>query len=315
MSDVTYERLKNNIAEESTNGSQVTVTFKCPVTEKLHHAVATMRASKGMGAEVKKQVKNELLYSAKRGLRSLLRGVLGGGRAGYAAGNVAAKSVPNAGSPVFDKAAQERAVVEAFESVASEFAWSEEQKAYIDAEEANVLMSDFDKQLKNHPIQGQWERSVTARMLAEIVAADGKIEDEEREFFESFLSDDTGTLDEVIEQGSLSKVELEEVKPDARASMMMLAYSIAMTDEKLDAAEQEALAKFAKGLGIPLDREEQIRSWSAAKVVETMLEGCYADGQIDDDERKRISELANNIGVNEALVAKLDVNIRKRKGI
>lgn len=315
MSDVTYERLKNNIAEESTNGSQVTVTFKCPVTEKLHHAVATMRASKGVGAAVKKQVKNELLYSAKRGLRSLLRGVLGGGRVASSAGNVAARSVPNAGAPVFDKAAQQRAVVEAFESVSREFAWSEEQQAYIDAGEADVMMSEFDKQLRDHPIAGQWERNVTARMLAEIVAADGKVSDDERDFFEAFLSDDTGTLDEVLKAGSLSKLELEEVKPDARASMMMLAYAMAMTDEVLDAEEQTALANFAKGLGIALEREEQLRHWAASKIVETMLNECYADGQIDADERKRIEQLAENIGINEALVAKLDVNIRKRKGL
>ena len=315
MSDVTYERLKNNIAEESVNGSQVTVTFKCPVTEKLHHAVATMRASTGVGAQVKKQAKNELLYSAKRGLRNLLRGVLGSGRAGYVAGNAAAGAVPQAGSQTFDKAARERAVVEAFESQANHFAWSEEQKAYVDAEHAEVSLSDFDRQLRDHPIAGQWERNVTARMLAEVIAADGKVEDEERDFFEAFLSDDTGTLDEVMKQGPLSKFELEEVKPDARATMLMLAYATAMTDEVLDASEQTALAGFAKGLGIALDREEQIRHWAACKIVEEMLKGCYADGQIDTEERQRISELGQNIGVNEALVAKLDVNIRKRKGI
>lgn len=316
MSEITYERLKNNIAEESVNGSQVTVTFKCPVTEKLHHAVATMRPAMGVGAQVKKQVKNELLYSAKCGLRSLLRGVLGGGRVASSAGNVAARSVPNASAGNFDRAAREAAVVEAFQSLANEFAWSEEQQAYIDAEEAQVSMSEFDKQLKAHPIQGQWERSVTARMLAEIVMADGKVEEEERDFFESFLvGPDTQNLDDVVKKGSLSKFELEEVKPDARASMMMLAYAMAMTDEVLDASEQTVLAKFAKGLGIALEREEQLRHWAACKIVEEMLKGCYADGTIDGDERKRIEKLAANIGVNEALVAKLDVQVRKRKGI
>jgi hypothetical protein len=43
-----------------------------------------------------------------------------------------------------------------------------------------------------------------------------------------------------------------------------------------------------------------------------MLSGCYADGKLDDDERKRISKLAHGIGINEALVAKIDVRIRKR---
>ncbi|MBZ0135372.1 MAG: TerB family tellurite resistance protein [Planctomycetes bacterium] len=315
MSDITYERLKNNIAEESVNGAQVTVTFRCPATERIHHAIATMRPDTGVGAQVTRQAKNELLHSARRGLRNLLRGVLGGST-GSVAGSAAASAVPRAGSVTLDRTARERAVVEAFESVAAEFAWSDEQQAYIDAEEAHVLMSDFDKQLRAHPITGHWERSVTARMLAEVVMADGVIDDDEREFFEGFMtSKDTQSLDDLVKTGALSKLELGETKPDARASMMMLAYSMAMTDEKLDAAEQAILAKFAKGLGIALDREEQIRHWACVKVVETMLNECYADGKLDGAERGRIETLAANIGVNEALVAKLDVNVRKRKGI
>lgn len=316
MSELTYEKLKNNIAEEEVNGSQVSVTFKCPVTEKLHHAVATMRPSTGAAANVKKQAKNELLYAAKRGLRGLLRGVLGGGRAGAVAGNVAAQSVPNAGAATYDKAAQQAAVVQAFEAVIANFAWDEAQKAFVDAESLELALSEFDKQLRDHPITGQWERSVTARMLAEIVAADGKVEDDEREFFADFLvSKETQSLEDLLKKGKLSKLELEECKPDARATMLMLAYAIAMTDENLAAAEQVRLAEFCKALGVSLDREELLRHWAAEKTVENVLSGCYADGEIDDDERKRIDQLAHNIGVNEALVAKLDVSVRKRLGV
>jgi len=200
MAEVTYDQLKNNIAEEEVNGSTVTVTFKCPVTEKLYHAVATMRPEKGVAANVKKQAKNELLYAARRGLRGLLRGVLGGGRVGYAAGNAAARSVPQAGSPTFGRASREAAVVEAFEAVAPELAWDDARKAFVDAETLELAMSDFDRQLRDHPISGEWERSVTARMLAEIVAADGKIEDEEREYFSAFLtSKETHSLDDLQE--------------------------------------------------------------------------------------------------------------------
>jgi uncharacterized membrane protein YebE (DUF533 family) len=315
MAEITYERLKNNIAEETVNGSQVSVTFKCPVTEKTHTATATMRASTGAGAKVKSRAKNEVIYAAKRGLRSLLRGVLGGGRAGSVAGNVAASSVPHGGSASYDKNSQQAAVVDAFRTVARNFAWNQEKQAYIDAETAEVTLSDFDRQLRDHPIEGKWERTVTARMLAEVANADGSVDEEEREFFESALDADLGSLDDLLKQGELSKFELEEVKPDARASMMMLACAMAMTDEVLDPKEQEVLARFAKGLGISLDREEQLRHWAAAKVVETMLEGCYEDGTLDDEERKRIGALATNIGINEGLVAKIDINIRKREGL
>ena len=314
MSDITYERLKLNIAEEEVNGAQVTVTFKCPVTEKMYHAVTTMRPATGVGAKVQKQAKNELLSAARRGFRGLLRSVLGGGSVGRVAGNVASSSVPSSSGVVYDKSSRETAVVDAFRPLAVNFVWDDARKAYIDATEAADTMSAFDKQLKDHPIDGKWERGVAARMLAEIVAADGKVEDEEREFFEAFLTDDTGSLDELIKGGPLSELELSETKPNGRATMLMLAYSIAMTDEKLDAAEQAALARFAKGLGVSQSREESLRQWASEKVIENMLVGCYADGQLDDAERARISSLAQNIGINEALVAKIDVRVRKRLG-
>jgi hypothetical protein len=49
-------------------------------------------------------------------------------------------------------------------------------------------------------------------------------------------------------------------------------------------------------------------------VIENILLGCYADGKLDAAEQERIGKLAVNIGVNEALVAKVDVRVRKRLG-
>ena len=316
MPEITYDKLKNIIAEEEVNGSQVSVTFKCPTTEKIYHAVGTMRPSTGVASKVKKQAKNELLYAAKRGLRGLLRGVLGGGRVGSVAGNVAAQSVPHAGAPVFDRAARERAVIESFEAVAQDFAWDEAAKSYVDAESLEIALSDFDRQLRDHPIDGKWERSVAARMLAEIIAADGQVEDEERDFFASFLTGkDTQSIEDLVNEGKLSNLELEECKPDTRASMLMLAYAVAMTDEELAEGELVRLAEFSKAFGVSLDREEALRHWAAQKIVESILMGCYADGELDDEERKRIDQLAQGIGVNEALVAKMDVGVRKRLGV
>jgi len=95
----------------------------------------------------------------------------------------------------------------------------------------------------------------------------------------------------------------------------MLAYAIAMTDEHLDEAEQVRLAEFCKAFGVSQDREDMLRSWAAGKIVESMLRSCYEDGKLDEDERARIEKLAQNIGVNEALVAKMDVQVRKRLGV
>jgi uncharacterized tellurite resistance protein B-like protein len=311
LPQVTYARLKQNIALEEVHGDVVAVTFHCPVTGKLFHAVATMRPPviaplpPGKGG-------TELHTHARRGFRGLLRGVFAAAVVDEATARKRSRHLPGATAVYYDHTSRETAVVEAFETLATNFAWDEARQAFVEAEVMHNTLSGFDMQLQSHPLLNKWERVMAARMLAEIVAADGKVTSAEREFFKSFLSTDTGTLDELIQQGRVSKMELEETRPAARATMLMLAYGVAMCDERLDAREQNILARLAKGLGVALDREEQIRHWACEKVVENMLSGCYADGKLDDDERKRISKLAHGIGINEALVAKIDVRIRKR---
>ena len=303
MAAITYERLKNNIAEDEVSGPLVMVTFRCPVTEKLIHSVATMREAGGKVSGA----------PALAGLQASLHTVFAPVQETQH-DKVSGKPLELHGGTNFDRAAHERAVVEAFEAVAPQFAWDNERKAFIDAEEAKNPLCQFDRQLLDHPIDASWERVVAARMLGAIAAADGKISAGERAFFASVLNSETGTLDSLIKEGAPSKLELEETRPGARATMLMLAYALALSDEHLDASEIKLLDKFARALGVNMEREENIRHWASEKVVENMLAGCYADGRLDADEMKRIEGLARNIGVNEALVAKIDVRVRKRLG-
>ncbi|MCB9933882.1 MAG: TerB family tellurite resistance protein [Planctomycetes bacterium] len=292
MTELTYEKLKRNIAEEEVLGDMLSVTFKCPVTEKIYHAVAMLRPASPM---------SHPLETARRGFRNLLGNMFHGERGETTTAN-------------HDREAIERAGVEAFEAVSSHFAWDESRKAFVDAATAEMPLSDFDRQLHDHPLTGDWERNVAARMLAEIAAADGTVTPTEREFFEGFLNSEMGPLDQLVKRGKLSKLDLEECRPASRATLLMLANAIAMTDEHLDADEQARLAEYGKAFGVSLEREELIRHWAAEKVVENMLYGCYADGRLNDEERTRIEQLAGNIGINQALVAKIDVRVRKRLG-
>lgn len=305
MPQLTYERLKNNIAAEEVAGDQVLVTFRCPATEKLHHAVATMRPPTIANHD---KPGTGRITPGRLGFRGVLRGVFA------PAAPTKAKSDPGATVVYFDRSSRETAILEAFETIATQFAWDEERQAFVDAELAQNTLSPFDFQLRNHPLTDKWHRNLCARMLAEVVAADGKVTHAEREFFKACLSTETGTLDDLLQSGRVSKMELEESRPATRATMLMLAYAMAMSDEQLDPREQNILARLAKGLGVALDREEQIRHWACEKVVENMLAGCYADDELDNAERDRIGKLAHGIGINEALVAKIDVRVRKRHG-
>lgn len=307
MSGITFDRLKNNIAEDEVSGPLVMVTFRCPVTEKMYHSIATMHEARPAHADA------SLNDRARDGLQASLHKVFEPSP-DHDVDKISGKQLPAHGGTKFDRAAHERAVVEAFEAVAPQFAWDNERKAFIDAEEANNPLCQFDRQLLDHPIDAHWERVVAARMLAGIAAADGEVSESEREFFNSVLNRETGTLMELIDAGKPSNLELEETRPGSRATMLMLAYALALSDEHFDEREMVLLEKFAKGLGVSPERVEQIRHWASEKVIENMLLGCYADGKLDEAELERIAKLAVNIGVNQALVAKIDVRVRKRLG-
>lgn len=314
MPEVTYDQLKNNVVEEKVNGATMHVTFKCPSTDKTFDASAPMPRKDGVGARMKTKAKNEMLYAAKRGFRRLLRGVFGGGAVGRAASNVGSSAVGHGGraSVEYDK---KGGVVAAFESIQENFAWDAGRQAYVDATGMEGMVGEFDTQLQNHPLASQWDKGVAARMMAEIIAADGDVGDDEREFFEGFVNDDTGTLNEIIEKGKLSRVELEETTPDSRATMFMLACAVAFSDEELDDAEIARLSEFAEQLGIRPDREKALKQYACEKVIENTLSGYYADGELDEDERISINGMAAGIGVDETLVERLDVRVRKRLGI
>lgn len=313
MAEVTYEKLQNNIVEEKINGSRVTVTFKCPATDNTFTGTATMPRKDGVGARVKQRAKRNMVYAAKRGFRSLMHNVFGGGVAGTTAGDVASSAVGSGSSSVeYD---QKAGVVEAFNIIRDNFAWDESKKAFVDATAMEGMVSDFDRQLRDHPLVSKWDKGVAARMMVEIMAADGNVDDDERDFFEGFITDDTGTVDEMLEKGKLANIELEETTPDSRATMFMLANAMALIDESLDEAEVVRLHEFAVALGIRPEREEEIKNWAAEKVVENTIAGCYEDGSLSDEDKERLNKLAANIGVNEAMVAKLDIRVRKRQGI
>ncbi|MHC4840633.1 MAG: tellurite resistance TerB family protein [Planctomycetota bacterium] len=315
MSDISYDKLQKNIASEEAEGTIVRCTFICAATGKTFPSEGIMKPVSGIGTNVKKAAKRGLFSAAKRGLRGALRSVFGSGIVGQAAQSATSGSINPGSKAEYNDDSRKDAVVAAFLKVSKKFAWSKDDNAYVVVEHLEDMLSEFDKQLRDFPLKNRWDKAVCARALAEIAGSDGKIEDEEQEMFNSVLDDDTGSLDEVIKAGKLSNMELDEVTPDARGTILMLGWMMAFCDEKLDDAERDRLTSMAEQMGFRTDRLQHFMHIAAEQVVVNMLEGCYEDGSLDEEEKTRIAELAGNIGVNEALVAKLDVKTRIRLGI
>lgn len=301
MPDLTYERLKNNIADESVEDGMVYVSFRCPATGRVHHALTEIKPR----ADETPQGTRALISVARQGLGHSLQSALGSPPPRPVSGH----------SAVADRGALESAVVEAFEAVADQFAWDVARGAFVDIEALESSVCEFDRQLRRSPLTRPTDRRIAAKLLMEVAGSDGKIEEPERRLLRSLFSENTMRIDPAAMQRRTSPLEIDETSPAARETILMLAHAIALCDDKVSDHERQRLVELAALLGVKQERDAELHLWAAEKMIELILRGCYADGRLDAAERERIGKLAVNMGVNVALVAKIDVRVRTRRGL
>ncbi len=322
MSNVTYEQIQPLLTKEELQGSTMSCAFKCPVSDQVVEANGTVRVQRqdGLAAKAKTSFKRNLLSSVRRSVMGAVSGALGHGIFGRTGREVAGGAMSgvqkNANQPKMTDVDKQAAVVDAFKSVLSKFAWDAENNRWISAQAAGESLTDFAGQLQDAPVQQKYDVGVLARMLTEIAAADGDIAEEEKAMLYSFLPADMGTVSDLINRPPLSKMELEEVaEGGVRDTMLMLAWAIALTDEQLDDAEQQKLTAFADGLGIDEERRAVLKSYAQKHIVTGAIQQAYADGALQADEKEDLLNLAQGIGLSEEDTERLEIKYRKRMGI
>ena len=136
MIDITYEMIQPNVANITTNGSAVEVSWKCAETGKdMGRSTAQQQADNSVGGKllttVKQSVVREIGFGIVRGISSLL---------GDSAGRVARDATWSASSQLqsnvnaasyYNESTKRAAVVQAFKEVQSKFNWSEEKKHFF----------------------------------------------------------------------------------------------------------------------------------------------------------------------------------------
>jgi hypothetical protein len=137
MVEFTYDMIKANIANATTNGSAVEVSWKCAATGKdMGRSTAHQQADSSIGGKVFTTVKQSVVREIGYEIMSFVAKLLGGG----AAGRVARDATYSASSQLQSKAntasyynesTKRAAIVRAFKEVESKFDWSEEKKQFV----------------------------------------------------------------------------------------------------------------------------------------------------------------------------------------
>ncbi|MCH2022490.1 MAG: TerB family tellurite resistance protein [Saprospiraceae bacterium] len=155
---------------------------------------------------------------------------------------------------VFTDKEKEAAIVNAFKGIMNEIIYDSKEKKWRIASG----VSEFEKRMKKFPLVEIYDKKIMARMLVEMARADQRIEEQERLFFESFLTPDTGKLGDLMRSPYLTYSDCEKVNKKARNTLFLVVAAVALTDNEFNIKEQEKLNSFAKMLDFDDTTKEKL---------------------------------------------------------
>ncbi len=317
MSEISYDRIQPLIAASEQRGSAMAVTFTCPTTGTSVEASASIQRGKGLADVAKQSAKKNVMWSIRSAVSRTVRGVLGSGILGRVGNDLAREVMSNVEQGARDSFSDDEkqaAIVRAFESVSSRFAFDPKAGRFVGASAAE--QSGFDRQLTSAPVTERYDRGVLARLLVEIAAADGKVDADERAFLEQFVTPDLGTIDDLLRRGALSGAELGETSQGAsRETTIMLAWAVAFADEELELSETRRIVEVAGALGVSNERTEALKREAQLHLYAQALGNVYASGSQDASAKAEADRFAARIGMTSDDIDRADAQYRKRRGL
>ncbi len=145
-----------------------------------------------------------------------------------------------------------------------------------------------------------------ARILADLASADGVIQDEEVEFFQSLVPTDAGSIHDIIASEPVSKVDCEMVKDGVRDTIYIFSWAIVMADYEIHAKELEMMAKYGDMLGISASRKTELEHNAKIHMLEQALNV--------DISREDLFELADSLNLNHDDAERAKIAWVRRQG-
>ena len=302
--EITYDLIKPIILEEKAENS--TMVCKFQVEGEVFEGKGNIRIdSKDTSSKVKNMVRRTVMSRMRSSLMRMVRGAVGGGMAGNIAsmaGNEVVRA--NTSHNSFSAAEKKAAVVKAFERVAFNFYYDEDSRSWKIARR----LSEFEKRLKATPLSSAYDKKTLARMLIEMAKADGQIAAEEKEFFQSFLDDDTGSFAQVMREAPLSRVELEEVSAEGRENIFMITVAVALSDKDFDQSEKDKLYEYAEMMSFEEKKRDDLIKLAQDYTIENAI---HASGNMS---REEIYRFADQIGMDRSEAERAQIRMSKRLG-
>jgi hypothetical protein len=318
MSDaaaLTPQAIRPLVSHQRASGRHLIVTFTCPQSGRHVNAQWTAPPP-GLGQTVASRAKQSAWVEVRRQVHGLLRSVLGSGSVGRIATQTLETAMSQAPQPTstagLSAAEQEEGLVAAFQTVSGQFVWV--QGRWVHASVAPELQAPLDAQLDRAPLAGRYDRLLLARMLVAVAGAHGGISDEEQGFLADALDPELGSLAALTRRPPLTDAELGEASPgDARVSMLTVAWSLALCDERLAVEEADVIERLADGLGLSRDARSRARDMARSYLLDQALERMFAWGGHDQAARDELVALGERIGLTREQVELAEARFQRRR--
>ena len=317
MSQSIYQTIQPLIAHAEQQGSTMRVVFRCPVSGYETQASAGLRHESSMGSRMASSVKRSLMWSVRSAIASAVRSAFGHGIVGNVVAGASREAV-QAGEEKLRYSEDDKrdAIERAFQSVSDRFAWDAQQGRYVAAQAGGDAGPGFLRQLAEAPATNRYDRLVSARMLTEIASADGQLGQDEHMFVSGFLTSDLGSVEELWRAPRLSTAELAETSEGpVRDTMLMLAWAVAWTDERLAPEEEARLREYATALAVPAARVAELQGHVRTYLLDQALARAYAGGRRDPAAHAEAMEFARRLGLDDTAAERADIRFRKRYGL
>lgn len=301
--EITYDLLKPIILEEKLDGSTMHCKFK--VEGEVYESKFSVRIdSKDTGNKIQGMVKLNLISRMRSSLMRVIRTAVGGGIAGNTAAMVGNEMVRTQTSGAnYSAKDKQDAVVDAFERISFNFYFDQETKEWKIARK----LSEFERRLKANPLTTPYDKKTLARLLLELAKADGSISPEEKEFFQEFLDEDTGTFAELMRAPTLSKVELEEVTRPSKENVFMIACAVTFTDRSFAESEKNKLYEVASHMTLNDKTRDDLLKLAQDYTIETAIQ---TSGKMS---REDIYSFADKIGMDKSEAERVQIKYEKRQ--
>jgi tellurite resistance protein len=298
--EITYESLVPYILEENVEGSKIFCKFE--VEGQVFESTSSIKADTKKGsAKVKNMVRNTALGRMRSMVLKVLRKAVGGGFAGTAVSMAGSEAMRQGTDGIkYNKKEKEAAVIKAFESVSLELAY-ENGKWRLATE-----FSEFEKMIKRNPLKKAYDKKILARMLVEMARADGKIEAEEKAFFDDFLTEETGSMGELMRAPAISIVEIEEISEEGRENVFMIVAAVALTDNEFADEEKLKLEEYSQMFDFTEKKHDELLRFAQDYTIEMLIK---SKGQMSRDE---VYTFADQIGMDRGEAERTQIRLEKR---